>query len=146
MTKSTLSDSRKKRIGRPPVGAILIGVRVPPAGVAELDGWIQKHAPDLSRPEAIRRLVEIGLKAKPISSERVRRGGRSLDLGKMAKIEPAAKAARSSRAAELAAAAIDKMADPAAQPEERDERRRRLTKGPPEFREVRVDRAKLKTK
>jgi len=142
MAKSALSDNRKKRIGRPRVGAILIGVRVPPAGVAELDGWIQKHAPDLSRPEAIRRLVEIGLKAKPISSERVRRGGRSLDLGMMAKIEPAAKVARSSRAAELAAAAIDKMADPEARPEERDERRRRLTKGPPEFREVRVDRAK----
>jgi hypothetical protein len=64
MARSTLSDNRKKRIGRPPVGAILIGVRVPPAGVAELDAWIKKHAPDLSRPEAIRRLVEIGLKAK----------------------------------------------------------------------------------
>jgi hypothetical protein len=61
MTKS--SDNRKKRIGRPPVGAILIGVRVPPADVATLDAWIEKHAPDLSRPEAIRRLVELGLKA-----------------------------------------------------------------------------------
>jgi hypothetical protein len=29
-----------------------------------LDAWIEKHAPDLSRPEAIRRLVELGLKAK----------------------------------------------------------------------------------
>jgi hypothetical protein len=29
-----------------------------------IDSWIEKHAPDLSRPEAIRRLVEIGLKAK----------------------------------------------------------------------------------
>jgi hypothetical protein len=64
MSKSTLSDNRKKRIGRPRVGAMLIGVRVPPAGVAELDAWIKKHAPDLSRPEAIRRLVELGLKAK----------------------------------------------------------------------------------
>jgi hypothetical protein len=65
MAKSTISDNRKKkRIGRPPVGAILIGVRVPPAGVAELDAWIKKNEPDLSRPEAIRRLVEIGLKAK----------------------------------------------------------------------------------
>ena len=66
MAKSTISDNRKKKpIGRPPVGAILIGVRVPPAGVAELDAWITKQKdPDLSRPEAIRRLVEIGLKAK----------------------------------------------------------------------------------
>jgi hypothetical protein len=65
MAKSTLSDnSNKKRIGRPPVGAILIGVRVPPADVATLDAWIKKHAPDMSRPEAIRRLVELGLKVK----------------------------------------------------------------------------------
>jgi hypothetical protein len=64
MAKSTISDNRKKRIGRPPVGAILIGVRVPPADVAVLDAWIEKHEPDMSRPEAIRRLVELGLKAK----------------------------------------------------------------------------------
>jgi hypothetical protein len=62
MAKSTISDNRKKRVGRPPVGAILIGVRIPPVGVAELDAWIKKHAPDMSRPEAIRRLVELGLK------------------------------------------------------------------------------------
>jgi hypothetical protein len=42
----------------------LIGVRVPPAGLAALDPWIKKRAADLSRPEAIRRLVELGLKAK----------------------------------------------------------------------------------
>jgi hypothetical protein len=64
MAKSTISDNRKKRIGRPPVGAILIGVRVPPPEVEELDAWIKTNAPDLSRPQAIRRLVEIGLKAK----------------------------------------------------------------------------------
>jgi hypothetical protein len=63
MAKS-ISDNRKKRIGRPPVGAILIGVRVPPADVAILDTWIETHAPGLSRPQAIRRLVELGLKAK----------------------------------------------------------------------------------
>ena len=64
MAKSIVSDNRKKRIGRPPVGAVLIGVRVPPAGVAELDAWIKKNAPGISMPEAIRRLVELGLKAK----------------------------------------------------------------------------------
>jgi hypothetical protein len=64
MAKSTVSDNRKKRIGRPPVGAILIGVRVPPADVATLDAWIKKHDPDLTRPEAIRHLVELGMKAK----------------------------------------------------------------------------------
>ena len=48
------------------------------------------------------------------------------------------------RAAELAAKAIDKIGDPAAHPEERAQRRRRLTKGPEEFQEVRVDRPKAK--
>jgi hypothetical protein len=61
----SISDNGKKPVGRPKVGAILIGVRVPPADVAVLDAWIKKRKdPDLSRPEAIRRLVELGLKAK----------------------------------------------------------------------------------
>jgi hypothetical protein len=66
MAGSTISDNRKKKrpIGRPRVGAILIGVRVPPNGVDDIDAWIKKNEPDLSRPEAIRRLVEIGLRAK----------------------------------------------------------------------------------
>jgi hypothetical protein len=143
MTKSAVSDNRKKPIGRPKVGAILIGVRVPPADVATLDAWIKKHAPDLSRPEAIRRLVEMGLSV-PARSDRAPRPGRSLDLGHMAKLMPAPKATRLSRARELAAEAIDKMHDPAASTEERAQRRRRLTKGPVEFRDDRVDLPKAK--
>jgi hypothetical protein len=35
-----------------------------PEQVAAIDAWIKKQKePDLTRPEAIRRLVEIGLKA-----------------------------------------------------------------------------------
>jgi len=44
----------------------------------------------------------------------------------------------------LAAEAIEKIMDPSAPPEERAQRRRRLTKGPPEFREDRVDQPKSK--
>jgi hypothetical protein len=50
------------------------------------------------------------------------------------------------RAKELAGLAIDKMGDPTVHPDERAQRRRRLTKGPEEFREVRVDRPKAKGK
>jgi len=57
---------------------------------------------------------------------------------------PVCKPDRRLRAAELAAKAIDKIADPAALREERAQRQRRLTKGPEEFREVRVDRPKSK--
>jgi hypothetical protein len=50
------------------------------------------------------------------------------------------------RAQELATKAIDKMSDPQAAPEEQAQRRRRLTKGPLEFREARVDQPKAKGK
>ena len=47
-------------------------------------------------------------------------------------------------ATELAAEAIEKIIDPSAPPEERAQRRRRLTKGPAEFSEDRVDQPKSK--
>jgi hypothetical protein len=86
--------------------------------IDEADAWA--IANDTVRSEAIRRLVELGLKTEE-PSKLVR------------------KPVRSARAAELAAAQIEKMIDPSAPPEERAQRRQRLTKGPPEFREHRVD-------
>jgi hypothetical protein len=76
---------------------------------------------------AIRRLVEIALKSETSSM-------------------PIARPGRRSRAEELARNVIEKMIDPTASPDERAQRRRRLTKGPPEFREVRVDLPKAKGK
>jgi hypothetical protein len=65
MKKSTVSDIRKKRIGRPPVNAVAVLVRIPPAGIEPIDAWIKEQPkPKPSRPEAIRRLVEIALKTK----------------------------------------------------------------------------------
>jgi hypothetical protein len=46
---------------------------------------------------------------------------------------------RATRARELAAKAIEKISDPSASQEERTQRRRRITRGPQEFREDRVD-------
>jgi hypothetical protein len=56
----------QKRRGPLPTGkGTLIGVRMLEAPLAELDDWIAEQGdPDLSRPEAIRRLVESGLRAK----------------------------------------------------------------------------------
>ena len=76
---------------------------------------------------AIRRLVEIALKSETSSM-------------------PIARPGRRSRAQELARNVIEKMIDPTASPDERAQRRRRLTKGPPEFREDRVDLPKAKGK
>jgi hypothetical protein len=125
MTKATAIP--RKRPGPAPTGkGQQIVVRMQPAPLAVLDSWIKKQqVPDLSRPEAIRRLVELGLTVK-------------------APARPVSKPDRRLRAAELAAKAIDKIGDPAAHPEERAQRQRRLTKGPEEFREVRVDRPKSK--
>ena len=65
MAKS-ITDIPKKQRGRPPTGGRRDGVlvRLEPSQFTALDKWISKTDAHLSRPEAIRRLVEIGLKAK----------------------------------------------------------------------------------
>ena len=69
--------------------------------------------------EAFRRLVEIGLTVKVRPSQPSR--------------------ARAERANEMAAKTIDGLIDAGASTEEVTNRKRRLLKGPEEFREVRVD-------
>ena len=68
MAKSNVSDNRKTRIGRPPVGATLVGVRLPPSDLAALDKWIARRSGEMTRPQALRTMmamvVELGLKAK----------------------------------------------------------------------------------
>jgi hypothetical protein len=77
MAKSTVSNIRKKkRIGRPPVGAIPVLVRIPPAEMLPIDNWVSNQDKFLTRPEAIRRLVELGLRAKTKWALQDRRGGR----------------------------------------------------------------------
>jgi hypothetical protein len=114
----------QKRRGRPatgrdPVSAVRLSTEI----TAAVDKWAEDH--EASRSEAIRRLVELGLKtAQPVKARR--------------------SMPNKLRAAELAAKAIDGLVDTSAPPEERAQRRRRLTKGPPEFREDRVDLPKAK--
>jgi hypothetical protein len=65
MSKSMISDTGKRPPGRPAVGSTGIMVRVPPTELEPIDAWIKvQPKPRPSRPEAIRRLVEMGLKAK----------------------------------------------------------------------------------
>jgi hypothetical protein len=89
-------------------------VRLSPAAGAQVDKWAASQADAPTRSEAIRRLVELGLTVRATKPKQ----------------PPLARAVR---AKELAWQAIYKMGDPAASAEERDERRRRLAKGPPEF-------------
>jgi hypothetical protein len=58
---ASITDDKKRGRGRPRVGALHIGVRVPPAELAAVDAWIEAQPDAPTRPEAIRRLVAIAL-------------------------------------------------------------------------------------
>jgi len=138
---------------------------MPASMIAEVEAWAEAN--DTSRSDAIRRLVEIALKSEsrlahsivelgPSVKTKARSTGRRPPAALVADLaaetidslppKPIAKRGRRSRAQELAKDAIEKMVDPTASPEERDQRRRRLTKGPTEFRTARVDQPKAKGK
>lgn len=54
---------KPKKRGRPATGKDpFVGIRLPPALIAEIKKWGEKDNGGLSRSEAIRRLVEIGLR------------------------------------------------------------------------------------
>jgi hypothetical protein len=62
--KQVRKNGTKKRRGRPATGqGIQIGTRWPESTVASIDAWAATQD-DPGRSEAIRRLVEIGLKVK----------------------------------------------------------------------------------
>jgi hypothetical protein len=63
MAKTTVLP--KKRRGPAPTGkGIQIGERWHPPEIAAIDKWIASQGEEMTRGQAIRRLVEIGLKAK----------------------------------------------------------------------------------
>jgi hypothetical protein len=97
---------------------------MPPQLIAEVEAWAVTN--DTSRSDAFRRLVELGLTVQ----------------GKLKQGSPA----RAERAKELASKAIDSLTAEAPDNDEKASRKRRLIKGPEEFREVRVDRPKAKGK
>jgi hypothetical protein len=124
--KKSILDKQKRR-GRPATGQTpMMGFRATEELRGKIVHWaeFQPDTPKLS--EAVRRLVELGLTVKTKAKQ--------------------TSAARADRAKELATKAIGKIIDPVALPEERAQRRRSLTKGPPEFREARVDQPKAKGK
>jgi hypothetical protein len=63
--KSATKKVTKNKRGRPATGkGIQVGERWSPEAIREIDDWRRKQEDLPGRPEAIRRLVEIGLKAK----------------------------------------------------------------------------------
>jgi len=122
--KKSVSVNKKSR-GRPrKVGGVypVTAVRLPPELGPAVDKWAVSQDGAPTRSEAIRRLVEMALQAsKP--------AGR-----------PSSKSVE--RAKQLASRAIDGLVDPTAPAEEAANRKRRLLKGPEEFREMRHDQLK----
>jgi hypothetical protein len=124
--KKSINDNRKKSRGRPATGtAPLVGVRMTEEFQAEIKSWAKKQPDHPALAAAIRRLVELGLTVRT-------------------KPKKQAPAARADRAKELASKAIDSLTAGAPDDDETAGRKRRLIKGPEEFREVRVDRPKGK--
>jgi hypothetical protein len=100
----------------------MVGFPASPGMRASVVRWAE-HQPDLpSRSEATRRLVEFGLTVKA--------KGRRPSEGQRI------------RAREMAGKTIDEMTDTGATPDDQATCKKRLIKGPEEFREVRVDRPK----
>jgi hypothetical protein len=120
MTKTSVVP--KKRRGPAPTGkGIQVGERWHPSEIAAIDAWIASSTDKtLTRAHAIRRLVALGLRAKPERGQSNR--------------------AQKVRATEMAAGTIDKMADKSATADQQANRKQRLLKGPEEFRSGRTDR------
>ncbi len=99
-----------------------IALRLAAATLQAIDDWAARHA--VSRTVALGRLIKLGLAAAPSAKP--------------------VKAVRTARASELAASQLGRLIDPAAPSEERDRLISRLTKGPPEFVDARLDLPKVK--
>jgi hypothetical protein len=124
MAKSIRVNTKKR--GRPKTTGKgeLIGVRILPPLLKELDAWIAGHGNPMSRPHAIRRLVEHALAGKGI--------------GRAPNKEAAHKALK------MAARELEPLGDKSLPAEEQARRKRVLIKGPKEFRDVRADQPKAK--
>jgi hypothetical protein len=122
MKRARLSDNKtnKTKMGRLATGiGTLIGHRWHEPDLAAIDEWRRRQDDLPSRSEAIRRLAEPGLAgARP-----------------MRRRSPKA----ASKASDMAGQQIDKLGDSSATDEERQQRKRRLLKGPKEFRDMRGD-------
>jgi hypothetical protein len=58
------SRTEKSGPGRPRTNPFSIHLTLTPDRLAEVEAWMARQKPRPSRPEAIRRLVELGLKAQ----------------------------------------------------------------------------------
>jgi hypothetical protein len=101
------------RTGNDAISAVKMSERL----TADVDAWAEAH--DMVRSDAIRQLVELGLNATVDSLGSVVRDSVEIE--------------------DLAANQIGQLLDPSLPVAERERRVRRLTEGPPEFLDERID-------
>lgn len=106
----------RRRTGRDPISAVKMPERLTEA----VDAWAE--ARQLSRSDALCKLIELGLKIAPPAHTSAH-----VIASDATKIE------------ELAVHELEALLDPALPMDERERRIRRLTEGPPEFSHERVD-------
>jgi hypothetical protein len=121
MARRSATGRKKKRAAPPSDKGTLIGLRLEPATLARVDRWAAAQQDHPSRPEAIRRLVELALGIAQRAGARTK---------------------KAAKAAEMASEEIDRLGDFSATNEERQLRKRRLIKGPKEFLDLRRNRPK----
>jgi hypothetical protein len=122
-----VTDSPKKTPDHPVrrTGDAISAVKLSETLTADVDAWAEAH--DTVRSDAIRQLVELGLSATPTAGRvgTIRRDPVEIE--------------------DAAVKQIDQLLDPALPTEERERRIRRLTEGPPEFTDERIDLPKPRT-
>jgi hypothetical protein len=106
---------RRPTAGRDAISAVTMSQEL----TADVDAWAEAH--DTVRSDAIRRLVELGLRASPCCGS-----AGTISYDPLA-IEV------------LAVRQLDQLLDPSLPTAERERRIRRLTEGPPEFLDERID-------
>jgi hypothetical protein len=100
----------------------MMSLRMPHELTAAVEGWAARQADHPARSEAFRRLVELGLATSAMS------------------VPPSPETR--AKAATLASKVIDSQIDQSAPVKEQERRKRRLLKGPKEFRGIREDQRK----
>jgi hypothetical protein len=119
-TKKEPDSTIRSRTGRDAISAVKMSERL----TADVDAWAEAH--DTVRSDAIRQLIELGLSATPSGDSlgSIRRGPVDIE--------------------DQAVKQIGELLDPSLPIAERERRTRRLTEGPPEFSDERIDLPKLK--
>jgi hypothetical protein len=121
--KRSKAKQSKKAARRLTGRAQVTAVRTSPQLRATIDGWASRQPDKPPRSEAIRRLVELG-------------------LGSQLKESRGTKGA--AKASDMAGQQIDRLIDPSASDAERQQRKRRLLRGPKEFRDLRDNKPRQK--